>query len=124
MKFVVAVLALLPICAQAQDVMCSPPHCPLINGIAPPYQLPGAGFDCWKDIRSLAPAKFGETVVSYKVATDGSVKDLTLEQSSGSDGLDRKIMKCSAAARFKPATKNGRAVEYPEKIDFDWSWKP
>ena len=123
MKSMVAVLALLPFNALTQDVMRPPSdHTLLINGIVPPVQLRLPKWNCRQDTpTSVPPAKLGTTVVSYKVATDGSVKDLTLEKSGGSDVLDKQLMKCAAEMRFRPATKNGQVVEYPEKIRFDWS---
>jgi len=123
MKSVVAILALLPAIALAQEVLRPlSDRTQLPNGIVPPVQLRSPKWNCRRDTSTSVPrAKPGTTVVSYTVAIDGSVKDLTLDASSGSDVLDKQLMGCAAKMRFNPATKNERAVAFREKISFDWS---
>jgi protein TonB len=62
----------------------------------------------------------GTTVLSYRIGTDGAVKDLLVAQSSGNDGLDQASLDCVASWRFFPAKQNGQPVEIDRTAVLQW----
>jgi protein TonB len=61
------------------------------------------------------------TVVSVTVAADGSVKNVTVIQSSGFDSLDQTAVECiSSTWRYKPAIQDGQPVEIVKKYEIVW----
>jgi protein TonB len=53
----------------------------------------------------------GTTTVQLKVNTDGSVSDVTVTKSSGSERLDNAAISCVSRWRYSPATVDGQPVE-------------
>lgn len=53
----------------------------------------------------------GDVTLRFTIATDGSVKDVSIEKSSGHDELDQAAVQCVAQWRYKPAMQNGAPVE-------------
>lgn len=62
----------------------------------------------------------GEALVSYRIATDGSVKNLTLERSAGDSLLDQASLDCVSAFRFFPFIHNRIPVEIDERAHIGW----
>jgi len=53
----------------------------------------------------------GTVELQVVITADGRVKQMTLEHSSGYPLLDREALKQIRTARFKPASKHGKAIE-------------
>jgi TonB family protein len=49
----------------------------------------------------------GDTELQFTVAANGTVKDVSVANSSGHDMLDQAAVQCAAQWRYKPATRNG-----------------
>lgn len=62
----------------------------------------------------------GETLVSFVVAKDGTVKNVSVARSSGYPELDQASVNCVATFRYEPATANGNPVEYDSKVVMVW----
>jgi periplasmic protein TonB len=62
----------------------------------------------------------GTATAAFKVGTDGSVTDVSIAKSSGSDRLDAATIKCVGRWRYKPATQDGAAVEMPWTAAVQW----
>lgn len=65
----------------------------------------------------------GTTLLSFHIAVDGSVKDLAVANSSGSQRLDDAAVNCAARWRYKPAIENNQPVEVPWKTKVVWDLK-
>jgi len=73
---------------------------------------------------SLRLGEQGTTTIGFKIATDGSVKDLSVAESSGSERLDQAAVKCASRWRYKPATgEGGQPIEVPWKSRVVWDLK-
>ena len=62
----------------------------------------------------------GQTDVTYRVGTDGMVKDVAVEQSSGSTELDDAAGSCISARRYAPAEEDRAPVERAVKETITW----
>jgi TonB family protein len=62
----------------------------------------------------------GDTIVTYVIAMDGSVKDVAVKQSSGNADLDRTTVDCLSGWRFYPVTQNGQAIEVDGVVRMRW----
>jgi TonB family protein len=62
----------------------------------------------------------GTTTIFYHIATDGSVRDLRIQQSSGSDDLDNATLDCASSWKFYPIQVNGHPVQADKIEKFDW----
>ena len=62
-------------------------------------------------LKSVRLNQEGDVTVRFTIATDGSVKNVAIEKSSGHDELDQAATQCVAQWRYKPAMQNGVAVE-------------
>jgi TonB family protein len=62
----------------------------------------------------------GDSLVSYHIATDGSVKDATITASTGYWSLDKASLNCVAPWHFFPATHNGSPVQIERQSVFRW----
>ena len=71
-------------------------------------------------MRALAVHAQGMTVLAFVVASDGSVKNITVSQSSGNDDLDGAAAACARTWRYHPATRDGVAVDLPWKATVEW----
>lgn len=60
------------------------------------------------------------TEVSFRVATDGSVKNAAITRSSGGADLDQAALNCVATWRYFPMYAGGVPVEHDEKITTFW----
>ena len=59
----------------------------------------------------------GDTIMTYRIATDGTTKDIRVQQSSGNVALDEVSSDCVASRRYFPVTHDGQPVE------IDWVFK-
>jgi TonB family protein len=66
---------------------------------------------CAYPLLSVRLNEEGASIVSYNIATDGSVRDVTVAASSGSERLDAAAMACASARRYPPATVDGKPVQ-------------
>jgi TonB family protein len=69
---------------------------------------------------SLRLGEEGTTVLSYRVSTTGSVKDVAIVHSSGSDRLDLASALCVTHWTYKPVSQGGQNVEFPWKAAINW----
>jgi len=60
------------------------------------------------------------TTVSYRIWTDGTVRDAAVEQSSGVPAFDSAVVRCVSSWRFFPVTQNGRPVEVGLGLRVNW----
>lgn len=70
---------------------------------------------------SLMNEETGTVLLSVLVATDGSVVESKVEQSSGSKALDKAAMKIYSSCKFKPSVKDGKAQQAWAKLEHIWS---
>ncbi|MGH6873002.1 MAG: TonB family protein [Rhizomicrobium sp.] len=95
---------------------------------APPGIIPGAN-----DMQAVCPnnGSFyppeavrqhleGQATVDFRIKTDGTVGDPTIEKTSGSDILDRQALLCVAHFHYRPATHNGQPIEAPWHVTLNW----
>jgi TonB family protein len=61
----------------------------------------------------------GSVVLEFKIAVDGTVRDVHVAQSSGSDAYDASMVECASHRRYTPATENGQPVEVPWRVIFN-----
>lgn len=62
----------------------------------------------------------GTTTLSFKIGTDGSVKDPKVAQSSGFEELDNAAITCAQEWHYKPAIQSGQPVEVPWEAKVTW----
>jgi len=62
----------------------------------------------------------GTTRLAFRITTAGTVKDVRVEISSGSERLDSAAVACATQWRYQPAEENGRKVEVPWKAEIRW----
>jgi TonB family protein len=95
---------------------------PFPSSVTPPKAI-SVGSTCKRSFGSLVrptEAPLGPTVLSLKVEPDGTVKDVTVVQSSGDKTADRAATECAASWRYVPATQNGQPVEVLWKSQINW----
>jgi len=62
----------------------------------------------------------GTVSTSFHIATDGSVKDLSITKSSGYTDLDDWTLSCLQAFRYFPVKKDGVPVQIDKAITMNW----
>jgi periplasmic protein TonB len=73
---------------------------------------------------SLRLGEQGTTLLSFKIAVDGNVKDLAVATTSGSQRLDDAAIKCASRWHYKPAIgESGAPIEVPWKTNVVWDLK-
>jgi len=92
---------------------------PFPPGLTPPILLPGR--PCEDMAHAKGPIHDGETALEFTIATDGSVRDVIVTQSSGTPALDEVTKTCIAGWRFTPASDG--AVPYAVKWTFKVIWR-
>ncbi len=110
----------------APTVTEAPPSAPPPVAIAPPVKV-GPRIDASWTGNSPPPypavarrmGEQGEVRLDVHVDADGTVSDVRLKQSSGSDTLDRTAVDTVRKWRFKPATVDGRPVS---EWYHNWKW--
>jgi TonB family protein len=92
---------------------------PFPQGLAPPTLLPGPS--CEAMDRARRPEHDGETALKFTIATDGSVRDIAVTQSSGTAALDEATKTCVAGWHFIAANTGG--VPYAVKWSLRVLWR-
>jgi TonB family protein len=111
--------------AQAQSLGAAQPNQPAglpaspANGTNPTLMAP---IDCTQFYPRLAVRlhEKGVTTLSIHVTATGTVADIAVKKSSGSDELDRASIKCAQAWKLHPATQNGIPVEATIERSLRW----
>lgn len=86
-----------------------------------PAYPPGAqNRPCNSSFKPKGPIPNPATTVSYRIATDGTVRDAAVEESSGVPSFDSSVVRCVEAWRFFPVTQDGRPVEAGQKLEINW----
>ena len=86
-----------------------------------PAYPPGAqNRPCKSSFKPNGPIPNPATTVSYRIATDGTVRDAAVEESSGVPSFDSSVVRCVEAWRFFPVTQDGQPVEAGQKLQINW----
>ena len=62
----------------------------------------------------------GTTELALKVMADGTVSDVKVSKSSGSDRLDDAAVDCVSGWHYRPAIKDDQTVDAPMSVTVDW----
>ncbi|MEJ0040985.1 MAG: energy transducer TonB [Rhizomicrobium sp.] len=62
----------------------------------------------------------GTTELAFTVSADGTVRDVKVAKSSGSEGLDDAAVHCVAKWHYRPAVKDGLLVDAPMTVKVAW----
>ena len=62
----------------------------------------------------------GMTTMSFTVTAQGNVSNIRIEKSSGNNDLDAASIKCASKWRYKPAMKDGVAIDIPWVANAAW----
>jgi TonB family protein len=65
----------------------------------------------------------GTTELAFEVMADGTLNNLKVTKSSGSDRLDDAAMDCVAKWHYRPAINDGQLVDAPMTVTVDWNLK-
>ncbi len=119
LRLVLAFTLLLPTIAVAQQTATPQPK--PASAVAAPASA-GRPHIC-PHYPKAAVAQHAQGVVklAFTVAIDGSVQDMAIAQSSGSDILDQAALECARAWIYKPATHDGQPVAVPWTAQVAWS---
>jgi protein TonB len=66
-------------------------------------------------------AREGTTELAFTVSADGTVRDVKVAKSSGSEGLDDSAMECVTRWHYRPAVKDGQLVDAPMTVKVAWN---
>ena len=102
-------LFLLPSAAASQTVDPTP------SAAGPPHECRK-----WLPYDSLRGQRIAPTLMKFTITAEGAVKDVSVEQSSGNDGVDNAAMRCASRWLYHPATRNGTPVEVPWEARVNW----
>jgi periplasmic protein TonB len=99
---------------------------PAVKQLSSPASV-GRPHACGQDYYPAISVRLGEqgtTTLAFHIGVDGSVKDLAVAESSGSERLDEAAMKCASRWRYKPATgEGGQPIEVGWKSRVVWDLK-
>ncbi|MDE2133739.1 MAG: energy transducer TonB [Alphaproteobacteria bacterium] len=95
---------------------------PVLQKISQPPSLSKAG-DCHGDYPFWARlfGTEGTTELAFHVLADGTVDNVTVAKSSGSDRLDHAAAGCVAKWHYLPAIKDGKLADVPWTAQVVWS---
>ena len=62
----------------------------------------------------------GTTELALKVMADGTVSDVKVSKSSGSDRLDDAAVDCVSAWHYRPAIKDDQTIDAPMTVKVNW----
>ena len=62
----------------------------------------------------------GKTLLSFTITAEGSVRDISVAQSSGNDALDAAAVKCAGTWLYRSALEKGQPVSVPWKATVTW----
>jgi TonB family protein len=105
MKRLMALLWLLPLCAQAQTTVTEGnPNAPALL-----IRLNDGGQDCFRYPGMVTrPEAGGGVTLSYTVNTDGGVSNVAITSPSGDIQIDRTATDCAKSWKFVPPRKDGQ----------------
>ena len=63
----------------------------------------------------------GTTELAFTVSADGTVRDVKVAKSSGSDGFDDAAVHCVAKWHYRPAIKDGQLIDAPMTVKVAWN---
>ena len=63
----------------------------------------------------------GTTELGFTVAADGTVNNVKVSKSSGSDRLDDAAVECVARWHYRPAIKDDQTVDVPMTVKVTWN---
>ena len=119
MKRLIALcLMLVPSCAWAQKL--EEPS-PLPSSVTPPS---GLQHTCSSIVVHSRTALLvcAETILSYNIAADGTVKDVVVFHSSGDAEVDKAAIGCVSTFKYIPKMQNGQLIEVPWRLVIRWNW--
>jgi protein TonB len=61
-----------------------------------------------------------DTLLSFRIAADGTTKDVTVQRSSGNAALDKAAVAGVRCWRYKPTMEDGKPVEVPWHAAVKW----
>ncbi|MBU6299470.1 MAG: energy transducer TonB [Alphaproteobacteria bacterium] len=95
---------------------------PVVQQISQPPSL-SKPEDCHDDYPFLARifGDEGTTNLAFQVQADGTVSDIKVAQSSGSERLDRAAVDCVKRWHYRPAIKDGKLADVPWAAQVAWS---
>ncbi len=95
---------------------------PVVQHVSQPPAL-SKPEDCRKDYPFFARifGDEGTSELSFTVLADGTVSDLKLTKSSGSESLDDAAKACVAKWHYRPAIKDGQLVDAPITVKVAWN---
>jgi TonB family protein len=122
-RFLFVLGLLFPISAWAVD-MAAPQSAPAAsNGTPQAAALPAGKI---RNCNSLYPAEAaraeiaGTTLLSFRLTTEGEVRDVAMVKSSGNKDLDQASIDCANNIYMKPATENGKPIEIVWTAEVRW----
>lgn len=95
-------------------------HWPFLISAALPNSKPHECGMEWYPRAAYGTFIQGDTKLAYSVTEDGSVKNATVENSSGDPDLDSAAVNCVSTWRYYPATENGTPIEFEFKTVIYW----
>ena len=106
--------------AESAPPITPPLTQPLPSSVTPPHAE--AGGKCSSRVRGHPkPSELNNTVLSFEIDIDGTVKDVVIEQSSGDDCVDKAAANCAATGwHYKPAMQNGQPVAVMWRVSINW----
>jgi TonB family protein len=136
-KYLSALLFLVPALAFAQTPALSPAPASMTSGAQPaanpapavtlhlppgltPPRPAGPPHTCAYPPVHAGPNASGTTRIAFKVAITGTVQDPVIARSSGSTQLDNAALSCVAAWLYAPAIKDGQPVQVGWGATIDW----
>jgi len=82
----------------------------------------GRPHTCQQDYPAISKrlGETGTTLLAFQIGTDGSISNISVANSSGSQRLDEAAVACAASWRYKPAIQSGVPVTVQWKTNVVW----
>jgi protein TonB len=98
-----------------------PPPAPVHTAVTTPVSI-GRAHTCMDKYPEVSVRlnEEGTTTLSFKVMADGSVSNVSVAKSSGSDRLDNAAVSCAGRWHYKPQTVDGQAQETNWQANVQW----
>jgi TonB family protein len=108
--------------AEAPVVVKQVVRVAVVQHISRPPALSRAA-NCRKDYPLLSRilGQEGTTELAFQVMADGTLSDIKVTKSSGSDRLDDAATDCVAKWHYKPGLKDDQLVDMPMTVKVDWN---
>ena len=97
-------------------------HVPVIRHVSQPAML-SRPENCRDDYPFFARVfgREGTSELAFTVSADGTVRDVKVAKTSGSDGLDDAAVACVAKWHYRPALKDGQLIDAPMTVKVAWN---